>query len=217
MGSVLVTCDVCLYELYVVVCFVLCGCRSQMVLKWIDRQLWTADTTGSLVCWSLERAEAKCRLQGHTDLIMNICHCPNLGFIATCSLDLTVRLWDVAREECAMVYTGGHEKAVFCIAYSDRQSILCSGGLDSYVCLWTPSMKEALQKLPIKDNNTVIGLEIPGGSNELIVGDNDGVFTIFDLRSFQKLQVTSYFIIISRSVFLSFSLSLSRFQDVLFY
>jgi hypothetical protein len=61
----------------------------------------------------LERSELKCRLHGHQDLIMDICHCSAMNSLATCSLDLTVRVWYGI--VWASVWEGGKDCVTDCV------------------------------------------------------------------------------------------------------
>jgi len=59
--------------------------------------LFTADVNGQILGWSMERAEVKSRLLGHTDVVLALCSLPRLGMLASASADATVRLWDTVR------------------------------------------------------------------------------------------------------------------------
>jgi WD40 repeat protein len=165
--------------------------RSQVCLKWMDRLLYTADTTGTISAWSVERAEQKLKFVGHTDIVMAMCPLPSLGMFASCSLDLTIRIWDSTREEMKVMLRG-HEKGIINLAYSEKYKFLFSGGLDPYVLVWTTHPNIVMQPTHKLERpnplSHIIGLEIPRDTPELVVGDSSGQFTVYDIRTFSILQ-----------------------------
>jgi len=166
---------------------------SQVCVRWINHTLITADTRGVVTAWSLERAEPKYFMEGHTDIVMNFIACDTVDppLLATCSLDLTVRTWDLARGEEQLVLRG-HEKGVVSLAYCADVNLLVSGGLDNFVLVWNPVVKAPIFKLVSPTSNThCVGIEVVPGTADMVVGDNRGVFRCYDLRTFRCIQTFS--------------------------
>ena len=143
---------------------------SQVCVRWINHTLITADTRGVVTAWSLERAEPKYFMEGHTDIVMNFIACDTVDppLLATCSLDLTVRTWDLARGEEQLVLRG-HEKGVVSLAYCADVNLLVSGGLDNFVLVWNPVVKAPIFKLVSPTSNThCVGIEVVPGTADMV-------------------------------------------------
>jgi WD40 repeat protein len=126
--------------------------KSQVAMKAIDNSLFTTDTNGTITMWwPIATAEIAAELRGHTDIVMDLCALPNLGLIASASLDLTIRLWDLGKRITKTILKG-HEKGVVCMIYSQEYSLLISGGLDSYALVWNPRVKNPIFTLPCKSH-----------------------------------------------------------------
>lgn len=65
-------------------------------------------------------------LQGHTGAVTCVAFSPDGTTLASCSVDTTVRLWDVAMgEELSTLY--GHPTMVYAVAFSPNGTLLASG------------------------------------------------------------------------------------------
>lgn len=85
-------------------------------------------------------------LRGHTDIITRIAWSPDGRFLASPSFDTTIRIWDVARGECAAVLEG-HQGAVYTVVWSPDGHRLASGGKDGIVRIWNSENGELLAQL----------------------------------------------------------------------
>ncbi|UCF07668.1 MAG: hypothetical protein JSW28_08500, partial [Thermoplasmata archaeon] len=87
-------------------------------------------------------------LRGHKDTITQIAWSPDGRFLATPSVDKTIRIWDVARGECVAVLEG-HRSGVTCVAWSPDNKYIASGSHDGTIRYWNISLKKC-EKSPIR-------------------------------------------------------------------
>jgi WD40 repeat protein/tetratricopeptide (TPR) repeat protein len=98
--------------------------------------------------------------RGHTNGINRLAFCPNSRYVASGSLDTTVRLWDVETGE-AKVLEGHHDK-IEDIDFSPDGRFLVSTGYDATIRIWNVETGE--------------GFGIVSQGNEWITYSNNGFF-----------------------------------------
>lgn len=94
--------------------------------------------------WNLEHVADKASvpvvLMGHTRCLTSVKWCPATvpgahELVATCSFDLTARLWDSVTGDCLRVFTD-HTKYVYSISFSPDGSQLVTGGGDGHLFMY---------------------------------------------------------------------------------
>jgi len=78
----------------------------------------------------------RCICRGHTGFIGRIAWSPSGRFIASPSVDKTIRIWDASDGRCLAVLQG-HTKSVYCTKWASNGAMLASGGSDASICLWS--------------------------------------------------------------------------------
>ncbi|GFG40879.1 hypothetical protein Cfor_08909 [Coptotermes formosanus] len=73
-------------------------------------------------------------LEGHTSALMCVRFSPGGNYLASSSLDKTVRIWETSGD-CVAVLEG-HSRYVTCCAFSRDSSLLASGSNDKSVIVW---------------------------------------------------------------------------------
>jgi WD40 repeat protein/predicted Ser/Thr protein kinase len=89
--------------------------------------------------------EIAARFDGHKDRVDSAAFSPDSRLLASCSLDRTVRVWQVGSGECRVLR--GHTDDVFAAAFHPDSQRLATGGRDRAVWLWDLERDEEVARL----------------------------------------------------------------------
>jgi WD40 repeat protein len=121
-------------------------------------------------------------LSGHTDLVYDLAFTPNARFLASGSVDGTVRLWDVTSGQT--IHTLRHSGGVCRLAMSPDGSLLASGGLNRSVKLWDLETGQVVHTFGSFDG-AVCGLDFSPDGALLATGSVDQSVKLWDVESGQ--------------------------------
>jgi ribosome assembly protein 4 len=88
-------------------------------------------------------------LEGHTQSVLDVSFSPNNKYLASCSGDKTIRLWDVNTETPVIKFDGFHKNWVLCVAWAPDSSAIASGDYNGLVAV-TPVQKLKSRRDPKK-------------------------------------------------------------------
>ena len=96
-------------------------------MVWSHNENWmvTGDHGGTVKYWQSNMNNAKA-FQAHNEAVRDISFCPTDLKFATCSDDVTIKIWDFARCEAEKTLQG-HGGDVKCISWHPLRSLLVSG------------------------------------------------------------------------------------------
>ena len=96
--------------------------------------------------WNLDNPDdletTRYLLTDHEDWVTSLAFSPDGSWLASGSLDRTVRLWDMENIETTSRTLNGHEGWVSSVTFSPDGRWLVSGSYDSTIRLWTVELED---------------------------------------------------------------------------
>ena len=102
------------------------------------------DTTVLLL--NAQTHETAARFSGHEKLVFKAAFSADSRLLASCSLDRTVRLWEIGGGACRVLR--GHTDEVFAVAFHPGGTRLATAGRDGMIWLWDLARGEDVARLP---------------------------------------------------------------------
>jgi WD40 repeat protein/serine/threonine protein kinase len=93
-----------------------------------------------------ETHETVHRFRGHEQFVYSAAFSPDSSRIASCSMDRTVRVWQIKSGACQVLR--GHTDEVFAVAFHPDGTRLATAGRDPAVWLWDLKRGEEVARLP---------------------------------------------------------------------
>jgi len=125
--------------------------------------------------------------QAHSNRVMRIKQSPfntnsNTNYVATCSGDKTVKIWNVSFSfDWSLITTySQHSSAVYEFEWLDSDT-LASGSYDKLIKLWSPTTGQT--KRTIQTNQYVFGLKLLNTNIHLAAGLGNGVINIYNINN----------------------------------
>jgi WD40 repeat protein/tRNA A-37 threonylcarbamoyl transferase component Bud32 len=135
--------------------------------------------------WSLCHC-ARHTLAGHTDGVTSVAFSRDGKWMASCSADQTVRLWDVETGTQRPLPRMDHANQVKCVAFSPVADRLASAGEDRKVYLWNPVTGQRLRGL---DHPTgVLSVAFSRDGKLLASGGRDAKVRLWEVETGRQLH-----------------------------
>ncbi|KIK38588.1 hypothetical protein CY34DRAFT_809182 [Suillus luteus UH-Slu-Lm8-n1] len=128
-------------------------------------------------------------MQGHTKYVVGVAHLPGGKRIITCSMDDSLRLWDLKsgaqvgeewRDE-------GDEAGIETMALSPNGETIASGSIDGTVRLWDIEMGKVVLKWKGHSDDMTSLCWSPDGER-VVSGSLDGTARVWDVKSGEPVQ-----------------------------
>lgn len=162
--------------------------EAQMSLAWMPSNdiLYSGSVSGVINAWKLSDRSLVSADNGHTKNVMNLLALNKLDNLVSASLDTTIGVWDTYTN-AAIHKLKGHRKGVFSLSYNSDFRLLASCGFDHDAFVWSPFVNSLVYKLK-GHHASLVGVQNVADAPEIITADEDGVFKLWDIRTFQCLQ-----------------------------
>lgn len=122
----------------------------------------------------------------HTKSITDLLPIPEINLMASVSMDSNMILWNL-KDLTPRSLHDEHTKPLYCLEWYADQSLILSAGLDSYINIWNPIVKDRIFWLK-GHNHSIAGIKWMKGTNQIISADISGMFKIWDVRNFAPIQ-----------------------------
>jgi polyadenylation factor subunit 2 len=157
-------------------------------MEWSHSGQWmvTGDTEGNLKYWQGNLNNVKA-WQGHKEAVRNVSFSPTDQKFASCSDDVTIKIWDFTRCTADHVLTG-HGWDVKCVDWHPTKSLVVSGSKDNLVKLWDTKSGKNVGTLH-GHKNTVLACEWnTHNGNWVLTAARDQLVKVYDVRMLKELQ-----------------------------
>jgi WD40 repeat protein len=162
---------------------------TQMSLAWMSTNeiLYSGSESGVVNCWKpSDKSLLASMPTGHNDICMKLLALDQLDNLVSASMDTTIGVWDTYTNSI-ITKLKGHRKGVFDMSYNPDYRLLFSCGFDHDAFIWSPFVNSLVFKLK-GHHASLVGCHSVENSPEVLTADEDGVFKLWDIRTFQCVQ-----------------------------
>jgi COMPASS component SWD3 len=133
------------------------------------------------------RYRLKIALDGHERGVSKVKFSPDGRWIASCSADATIKIWDASTGQ-AMETLEGHLAGISTIAWSPDSQTLASGSDDKTIRLWDRATGKPYPVPLIGHHNYVYSLAFSPKGNMLVSGSYDEAVILWDVRAGRQMR-----------------------------
>ncbi|KAK0922950.1 WD domain protein [Friedmanniomyces endolithicus] len=126
-------------------------------------------------------------LRGHKRGVAAVKYSPDGRWIASCSADATIKIWDAATGALSRTLEG-HLAGISTISWSPDSKVLASGSDDKIIRLWDIATGKPLPLPLIGHHNYVYSLAFSPKGNMIVSGSYDEAVFLWDVRTARPMR-----------------------------
>ena len=142
-------------------------------------------------CKNTIKIEASDKAPGKDSAITSLAVSHSRRYVAACSLDKLIRVWDLQAEMPVLIQTlSGHTDSIYSVCFNRTDSEIISGALDKTVRRWSFAKPGHCLQVITGHKDFVLSVAVCGSKNEFILSaSKDRTVQFWDMAS-ESLQVT---------------------------
>lgn len=148
-----------------------------------------SSSNGKIYIYNTTTGKLITTLSGHTKGISDIVYSPiNSNILASCSDDLTIRLWNITQQRCIKILRK-HTYHITTLKFTQKGNILISGSSDETITIWdiTSNGGKILTTLAAH-SDPVLSIALTPDDSIIVSASYDGLMRLFDLQTSQCLK-----------------------------
>jgi len=132
--------------------------------------------------WSLSTGERTQTLSGHTDTVNLVAWSGDGSYLATGSLDGTVRVWEVAKGFALVNHLQGPGEDILWMQWHPKGNILLAGSQDCTAWMWSVPKGKEMQCFAGHSGPVLCGGFTPDGKH-VVTGSEDGTMKVWSPKT----------------------------------
>eukprot|EP01135_Chromosphaera_perkinsii_P010155 Nk52_evm21s2039 gene=Nk52_evmTU21s2039 len=146
--------------------------------------LATVAGDGKVKVWNLKKLNS-ITFEGHTQAVWGTSFHYSGEWLLSCSMDTTVKLWDIVRQKCRQTFRG-HVDAINSVKFQPYTNSFVTGAADKTVSLWDSRQGLCVQTF-YGHTNAVSHVAFSRKGDVIASTDLDGVVNIWDVRNVRQM------------------------------
>ncbi|CAX41148.1 subunit of the COMPASS complex, putative [Candida dubliniensis CD36] len=148
-----------------------------------------SSSNGKIYIYNTTTGKLVTTLSGHTKGISDIVYSPiNSNILASCSDDLTIRLWNITQQRCIKILRK-HTYHITTLKFTQKGNILISGSSDETITIWDiASNGGKILTTLAAHSDPVSSIALTPDDSIIVSASYDGLMRLFDLQTSQCLK-----------------------------
>jgi WD40 repeat protein len=145
--------------------------------------------TFAFLCFSFVWAQAPTEIKGHDGLIHSVAFSNDGKFLATASVDGTVKIWDFGTgKETQVLKSAAPGSPVNTVAFNKDGTVVATGSQDDAIRLWNPKDGKAVKELKGAHKGGVSSIAFSPDGTLLASGGADKAVKLWDVKEAKELK-----------------------------